>query len=41
MKNVTKGTTLEGNPVPKALQDIVQAGGLENVLRNEGYLAKR
>jgi|SRR5438552_1059662 len=41
VKNVTKGTTLEGNPVPKALQDIVQAGGVENVLRNEGYLAKR
>jgi 3-isopropylmalate/(R)-2-methylmalate dehydratase small subunit len=41
VRNVTKGTTAQGNPVPKALQDIVVAGGLENVLRNEGYLAPR
>jgi 3-isopropylmalate/(R)-2-methylmalate dehydratase small subunit len=41
VRNVTKGTTVQGNPVPKALQDIVVAGGLENVLRNEGYLAPR
>src|SRR5262245_41198260 len=34
VKNVTKGTTLKGNPIPQALQDIVQAGGVENVLRN-------
>jgi 3-isopropylmalate/(R)-2-methylmalate dehydratase small subunit len=37
--NVTKGTTLQGQPVPKVLQDIVLAGGVEAVLRNEGYLA--
>lgn len=41
VRNVTKGTTLKGNPVPQALQDIVAAGGIENVLRNEGYLAAR
>jgi 3-isopropylmalate/(R)-2-methylmalate dehydratase small subunit len=41
VKNVTKGTTLQGNPVPKQLQDIVKAGGVENALRNEGYLAKK
>jgi 3-isopropylmalate/(R)-2-methylmalate dehydratase small subunit len=41
VRNVTKGTAVQGNPVPKALQDIVVAGGLENVLRNEGYLAPR
>jgi 3-isopropylmalate/(R)-2-methylmalate dehydratase small subunit len=39
--NLTKGTTLQGQPVPKALQDIVAAGGVEAVLRKEGYLASR
>lgn len=37
--NVTTGTTLRGQPVPEALQEIVAAGGVEAVLRNEGYLA--
>ena len=37
--NVTNGKTLQGNPVPDALQEIVKAGGVEAVLRNEGYLA--
>jgi 3-isopropylmalate/(R)-2-methylmalate dehydratase small subunit len=41
VRNVTKGTSLRGNPVPDALQDIVKAGGVEAVLRNEGYLAAR
>ncbi len=41
MHNLTKGTTLQGQPVPKALQDIVAAGGVEAVLRKEGYLASR
>jgi 3-isopropylmalate/(R)-2-methylmalate dehydratase small subunit len=39
VKNVTKGTTLAGNPVPAQLQQIVLAGGVEQALRNEGYLA--
>jgi 3-isopropylmalate/(R)-2-methylmalate dehydratase small subunit len=39
--NVTKGTSLQGTPVPEALQEIVKAGGVEAVLRNEGYLAAR
>lgn len=39
VKNVTKGGTLSGNPVPAPLQEIVHAGGVENVLRKEGYLA--
>ena len=39
--NVTKGTSLQGTPVPKALREIVKAGGVEAVLRNEGYLAAR
>ena len=36
--NVTRGTTLSGQPVPEALQEIVAAGGVEAVLRREGYL---
>jgi 3-isopropylmalate/(R)-2-methylmalate dehydratase small subunit len=41
VRNVTKGTSLQGTPVPAALQEIVKAGGVEAVLRNEGYLAAR
>ena len=41
VRNVTKSTKLQGQPVPKALQDIVVAGGVEAVLRNEGYLVSR
>ena len=39
--NVTKGTMLHGQPVPKPLQDIVVAGGVEAMLRDEGYLVSR
>jgi 3-isopropylmalate/(R)-2-methylmalate dehydratase small subunit len=41
IKNVTKGATLKGKPIPKDLRDIVVAGGVENVLRAEGYLAPK
>ena len=41
VQNVTQGTSLEGNPIPEGLQHIVHAGGVEDILRNEGYLAKR
>ena len=41
VRNITKGTSLQGSPVPEALQEIVKAGGVEAVLRNEGYLAAR
>lgn len=41
VRNVDKGTTLQGQPVPKALQDIVSAGGVEAVLRHEGYLSSQ
>ncbi len=37
--NVTSGATSQGSPIPLALRDIVSAGGVENVLRSEGYLA--
>jgi 3-isopropylmalate/(R)-2-methylmalate dehydratase small subunit len=39
VKNATTGATAQGSPIPPALQDIVTAGGVENVLRSEGYLA--
>ena len=38
VRNVTKGISLQGNPMPEVLQRIVIAGGVEAVLRNEGYL---
>jgi 3-isopropylmalate/(R)-2-methylmalate dehydratase small subunit len=41
VRNVTKGTSLQGTPVPDVLQEIVKAGGVEAVLRHEGYLAAR
>ena len=39
VQNVTKGNALQGDPVPKALRDIVEHGGVESILRSEGYLA--
>src|SRR5262245_58281239 len=41
VRNATTGATLQGDPVPAPLQEIAQAGGVEAVLRNEGYLASR
>ncbi|HET6951028.1 MAG TPA: hypothetical protein VFI47_11670 [Acidimicrobiales bacterium] len=41
VRNVTTGATLRGNPIPPQLQRIVAAGGVEDVLRSEGYLAAR
>lgn len=40
-RNVTTGATTMGNPIPTQLQNIVIAGGVEKVLRSEGYLAAR
>ena len=41
VRNVTKNVSLHGDPVPEVLQQIVIAGGVEAVLRNEGYLVSR
>jgi 3-isopropylmalate/(R)-2-methylmalate dehydratase small subunit len=41
VRNVTTGATLEGNPIPTQLQRIVIEGGVEDVLRSEGYLAAK
>ena len=39
VRNVTKGTTVQGEPLPQALQEIVDAGGVMPLLRREGYLS--
>lgn len=41
VRNATTGATLQGNPIPSQLQRIVAAGGVEDVLRSEGYLAAK
>ncbi|GAC1314483.1 MAG: 3-isopropylmalate dehydratase small subunit [Acidimicrobiales bacterium] len=41
VKNMTTGASLLGNPIPPQLQHVVAAGGVEDVLRSEGYLAPR
>ena len=39
VRNATTGATIQGSPIPPALQDIITGGGVEGVLRAEGYLA--
>jgi 3-isopropylmalate/(R)-2-methylmalate dehydratase small subunit len=39
VRNTTRGTSLAGQPIPKALQDIIVAGGVDVVLRREGFLS--
>jgi 3-isopropylmalate/(R)-2-methylmalate dehydratase small subunit len=41
VRNTTSGVTLQGNPIPPQLRRIVAAGGVEHVLRSEGYLAPK
>jgi 3-isopropylmalate/(R)-2-methylmalate dehydratase small subunit len=41
VRNATRGTNLQGAPIPKALQDITAAGGVDVVLQNEGYLSTK
>ena len=41
VKNLTKGTSIQGNPIPKQLQEIVVGGGVEAVLRAQGFLAEK
>ncbi len=37
VKNLTKGTTMIGNPLPEALRDIADAGGVMAILIKEGF----
>ena len=39
--NSTTGASLEGSPIPEQLQAIILGGGVEGVLRTEGYLAAK
>ena len=41
VRNATGGAMLQGTPIPLQLQNLVAAGGVEDVLRAEGYLAPR
>jgi 3-isopropylmalate/(R)-2-methylmalate dehydratase small subunit len=41
VSNSTQGRSLQGQPLPHALQEIVSAGGVEAALRAEGFLASR
>jgi 3-isopropylmalate/(R)-2-methylmalate dehydratase small subunit len=41
VRNATNGTEIQGVPVPSQLRDIVLGGGVEGVLRTEGYLAEK
>ena len=41
VRNVTTGATAQGNPIPPQLQELIAAGGVEDVLRSEGYLAEK
>jgi 3-isopropylmalate/(R)-2-methylmalate dehydratase small subunit len=38
VRNPTTGATARGNPIPPQLQAIISGGGVESVLRREGYL---
>ena len=40
VRNATSGATIQGAPIPPALQDIITGGGVEGVLRAEGFLAE-
>lgn len=38
VRNETRGADLRGQPLPRALTDIVDGGGVEPILRKEGFL---
>ena len=40
VRNVTSGATIQGAPIPPPLRDIITGGGVEGVLRAEGFLAE-
>jgi len=39
VRNITQDKTITGQPLPDALQEIVAAGGVEQMLRATGHLA--
>jgi len=41
VRNATTGAELQGRPLPAAIRDIVLQGGVEAILRREGFLGER
>lgn len=41
VKNQRTGAVITGQPLPQMLMDIIDAGGIEPLLRREGYLAAK
>ncbi len=41
VRNVTRGTTLKGRPMPPRLLELVKAGGIYPLLEKEGLIAPR
>jgi 3-isopropylmalate/(R)-2-methylmalate dehydratase small subunit len=39
VRNVTQDRAMQGQPLPPALRDIITAGGVEAMLRADGYLS--
>ena len=38
VRNLTKGTTLTGQALPPEIRSIIEVGGVEDMLRSEGFL---
>ncbi len=38
VRNLSSGVSITGNPLPRAIQEIVEAGGVEAILRASGHL---
>ncbi len=41
VRNVTRGTSLSGRPLPAPLMALVQAGGVYSLLEQEGLIARK
>ena len=41
VRNVTRGVTLQGRPIPPKLMELVKAGGIYPLLEKEGLIAPR
>ena len=41
VRNVTRGVTLKGRPLPPQLMELVKAGGIYPLLEKEGLIAPR
>jgi 3-isopropylmalate/(R)-2-methylmalate dehydratase small subunit len=41
VRNITRGVTLQGRPIPPQLMELVKAGGIYPLLEKEGLIAPR